>query len=56
MAASSQDIYAQVDPVTDSGKNLGDYMREGKATLPLIVDMKRGNPSQFELLKRDNDI
>jgi len=33
------------------GKNLGDDLREGKATLPLIVAMQRGSPPQCELIK-----
>ena len=33
------------------GKNLGDDLREGKATLPLIVAMQRGNPAQCALVK-----
>ena len=37
MAASSQDIYAQVDPVTDSGKNLGDYLGMVKRRRVLIL-------------------
>jgi octaprenyl-diphosphate synthase len=34
------------------GKNLGDDLREGKATLPLIVAMQRGNPAQCALVKQ----
>jgi len=34
------------------GKNLGDDLREGKATLPLIVAMQRGNPAQCALVKK----
>ena len=34
------------------GKSLGDDLREGKATLPLIVAMQRGNPAQCALVKR----
>ena len=33
------------------GKNLGDDLREGKSTLPLIFAMQRGTPSQCELIK-----
>ena len=33
------------------GKNLGDDLREGKATLPLIAAMQRGNAKQRELVK-----
>jgi octaprenyl-diphosphate synthase len=31
---------------TEMGKNLGDDLREGKATLPLIVAMQRGTPAE----------
>ncbi|HEY5581659.1 MAG TPA: polyprenyl synthetase family protein [Rhodoferax sp.] len=33
------------------GKNLGDDLREGKTTLPLIAAMQRGTASQRELIK-----
>jgi octaprenyl-diphosphate synthase len=33
------------------GKNLGDDLREGKATLPLIAAMQRGTPEQRQLIK-----
>jgi octaprenyl-diphosphate synthase len=33
------------------GKNLGDDLREGKITLPLIVAMQRGTPSQQDVIK-----
>jgi octaprenyl-diphosphate synthase len=33
------------------GKNLGDDLREGKATLPLISAMQRGTPEQREIVK-----
>ena len=33
------------------GKNLGDDLREGKTTLPLIVAMQRGTPEQCALIK-----
>lgn len=33
------------------GKNLGDDLREGKVTLPIICAMQRGNQRQRELLK-----
>jgi octaprenyl-diphosphate synthase len=35
----------------EMGKNLGDDLREGKATLPLILAMQRGTPAQRELIK-----
>ena len=34
------------------GKNLGDDLREGKATLPLIVAMQRGTPEECALIKQ----
>lgn len=37
---------------TEMGKNLGDDLREGKVTLPLIVAMQRGSAVQRELLRR----
>ena len=33
------------------GKSLGDDLREGKATLPLIAAMQRGTPSERELIR-----
>jgi len=33
------------------GKNLGDDLREGKTTLPLIAAMQRGTPSQKDVIK-----
>ncbi len=33
------------------GKNLGDDLREGKATLPLIAAMQRGSPDQRALVR-----
>ncbi len=32
--------------ISEMGKNLGDDLREGKATLPLIAAMQRGTPQQ----------
>ena len=34
------------------GKNLGDDLREGKVTLPLIVAMQRGTPEQSRLIEQ----
>jgi octaprenyl-diphosphate synthase len=34
------------------GKNLGDDLREGKATLPLIHVMRHGQPNQAELVRQ----
>ena len=36
---------------TEMGKNLGDDLREGKATLPLILAMQRGNEAQRQMVK-----
>ena len=33
------------------GKNLGDDLREGKTTLPLIIAMQRASPAQKELIE-----
>jgi octaprenyl-diphosphate synthase len=33
------------------GKNLGDDLREGKATLPLIAAMQRGTAAQRDLIR-----
>ena len=37
--------------VGELGKNLGDDLREGKATLPLIAAMRRGSPQQREVVR-----
>jgi octaprenyl-diphosphate synthase len=37
--------------VAEMGKNLGDDLREGKVTLPLIVAMQRGNEEQRSLIR-----
>jgi len=36
----------------EMGKNLGDDLREGKATLPLILAMQRGTSAQRELVQQ----
>ena len=36
---------------TEMGKNLGDDLREGKATLPLILAMQRGTPEQSRTVR-----
>ncbi|PIF19277.1 octaprenyl-diphosphate synthase [Acidovorax sp. 59] len=36
----------------EMGKNLGDDLREGKSTLPLIAAMERGTPSQAEIVRQ----
>jgi octaprenyl-diphosphate synthase len=35
----------------EMGKNLGDDLREGKATLPLIAAMQRGSPAQRDVIR-----
>jgi octaprenyl-diphosphate synthase len=35
----------------EMGKNLGDDLREGKATLPLIIAMQRGTPAQRDTVR-----
>ena len=37
---------------TEMGKNLGDDLREGKATLPLILAMQRGSAKQAATVRR----
>ena len=37
--------------VLEMGKNLGDDLREGKATLPLIIAMQRGTPTECGLIR-----
>ena len=37
--------------VAEMGKNLGDDLREGKATLPLIVAMQRGTPAERQIIR-----
>ncbi|MDP3356119.1 MAG: polyprenyl synthetase family protein [Polaromonas sp.] len=37
---------------TEMGKNLGDDLREGKATLPLIIAMQRGNPAEQQFIRQ----
>ena len=36
---------------TEMGKNLGDDLREGKCTLPLIIAMQRGNEAQAAVIR-----
>lgn len=36
----------------EMGKNLGDDLREGKVTLPLIIAMQRGSEAERELLRK----
>jgi octaprenyl-diphosphate synthase len=45
------DVLDYTGDATVMGKNLGDDLREGKTTLPLIAAMQRGNAEQCELIK-----
>ena len=38
--------------VSEMGKNLGDDLREGKATLPLIIAMQRGTEEECALIRQ----
>ena len=35
----------------DIGKNVGDDLREGKPTLPLLYAMRNGNPGEREMIR-----
>ena len=45
------DVLDYSGDVTSLGKNVGDDLREGKATLPLIRVMETGTPEQRELIR-----
>ena len=45
------DVLDYAGDVEELGKNLGDDLREGKVTLPLIAAMRRGTPAQRELIR-----
>lgn len=45
------DVLDYEGDTAEMGKNLGDDLREGKATLPLIVAMQRGNTDQRALIR-----
>jgi octaprenyl-diphosphate synthase len=36
----------------EMGKNLGDDLREGKVTLPIIIALRRANPLEAEIVRR----
>ena len=45
------DVLDYEGDVAEMGKNLGDDLREGKATLPLIAAMQRGTPAQRDVVR-----
>lgn len=45
------DVLDYTGEATVMGKNVGDDLREGKATLPLIAAMQRGTPEQRQLVR-----
>jgi octaprenyl-diphosphate synthase len=45
------DVLDYAGDAHEMGKNLGDDLREGKATLPLIAAMRRGTPAQCEVVR-----
>ena len=45
------DILDYAGDAAEMGKNLGDDLREGKTTLPLIVAMQRATPAQCETIR-----
>lgn len=46
------DVLDYAGDAAELGKNIGDDLREGKATLPLIIGMQRGNAEQAALIRR----
>ena len=45
------DVLDYAGDASETGKNLGDDLREGKTTLPLILAMQRGSESQSSLIR-----
>jgi octaprenyl-diphosphate synthase len=45
------DVLDYAGEVEELGKNLGDDLREGKVTLPLIAAMRRGSDAQRQLIR-----
>lgn len=45
------DVLDYAGDVGEMGKNLGDDLREGKVTLPLIAAMRRGTPAQRDVIR-----
>ena len=46
------DVLDYAGATDEMGKNLGDDLREGKVTLPLIAAMRRGTAQQRDLIRR----
>lgn len=46
------DVLDYAGEAAEMGKNIGDDLREGKATLPLIMAMKLGNAEQRDTVRR----
>jgi octaprenyl-diphosphate synthase len=45
------DVLDYAGDAAETGKNLGDDLREGKTTLPLILAMQRANPDEANLIR-----
>jgi len=45
------DVLDYAGDANETGKNVGDDLREGKTTLPLIFAMQHGTPAQSELVR-----
>ncbi|MBU1358297.1 MAG: polyprenyl synthetase family protein [Gammaproteobacteria bacterium] len=45
------DVLDYEGDASETGKNVGDDLREGKTTLPLILAMQRGSPAQRDLIQ-----
>ncbi|VTU24514.1 Octaprenyl-diphosphate synthase [Variovorax sp. PBS-H4] len=45
------DVLDYAGDASETGKNVGDDLREGKTTLPLILAMQRGTPAERDLIR-----